>query len=37
MMGAMKRFAEEVSDIIGKDGEITDLVLEISGKAMEEE
>jgi len=33
-MGAMKRFAEEVSDIIGKDGEITELVLEVSSKAM---
>ena len=33
-MGAMKRFAEEVSDIIGKDGEITELVLEASSKAM---
>jgi hypothetical protein len=34
-MGAMKRFAEEVSEIIGKEGEIDDQVLEISSKAME--
>jgi hypothetical protein len=33
-MGAMKRFAEEVSIILGKDGEITDTVLIVSGEIL---
>jgi hypothetical protein len=33
-MGAMKRFAEEVSVIVGDGGEITERVLEIGQMAM---